>query len=97
MMAHPFMPMTNKILKKLTRAIKDSDHTIKSPDLPDVFETQEPKSTLEINPQRSETNQCDIRTDNRYKSKPSNHKTRIIWEQSVRSMDLHPVESSGKI
>ena len=66
MMAHPFMPMTNEILEKLTRVIKDSDQTIKSPELPTVFETQELNSTLEINPQRSETNQSDIRTDNRY-------------------------------
>ena len=66
MMAHPFMPMTNEMLKKLTRVIKDSDQTIKSPELPAVFETPEPKSILELNPQRPETNQSDIRTDNRY-------------------------------
>jgi hypothetical protein len=66
MMAHPFMPMTTKLLKKLTRINLDSDSTIKSPKLPAVFETQEPKSALEINPQHSETNQSDIRTDNRY-------------------------------
>ena len=65
-MAHPFMPMTNEMLKKLTRVIKDSDQTIKSPELPAVFETQEPKSILELDPQRSETDQSDIRTDNRY-------------------------------
>ena len=66
MMAHPFMPMTNEMLKKLTQVIKDSDQTIKSLELPAVFETQELNSTLEINPQRSETNQSNIRTDNRY-------------------------------
>ncbi len=66
MMAHPFMPMTNEILERITRVIKNSDQTIKSPELPTVFETQELKSTLEINPQPSETNQSDIRTDNRY-------------------------------
>ena len=65
-MAHPFMPMTNEMLKKLTRVIKDSDQTIKSPELPAVFETQELNPTLEINPQRSETNQSNLRTDNRY-------------------------------
>ena len=64
MMAHPFMPMTNEILKKLTRVIEDSDQTIKSPELPTVFETQELNSTLEINPQRSETNQSNLRTNN---------------------------------
>ena len=66
MMAHPFMPMTNEMLKKLTRVIKDSDQTIKSPELPAVFETQELNSTSELNPQRPETNQSNIRTDNRY-------------------------------
>ena len=61
-MAHPFMPMTNEMLKKLTRVIKDSDQTIKSPELPAVFETQELNPTLEIDPQRPETNQSDIST-----------------------------------
>ena len=65
-MAHPFLPMTNEMLKKLSKVIQDSDQTINSPDLPAVFENQEPKSILELNPQRSETNQPDIRTDNRY-------------------------------
>ena len=66
MMAHPFMPMTNEMLKKLTRVIKDSDQTIKSPELPAVFETQELNSTLEINPQHSEADPSNIRTNNRY-------------------------------
>ena len=66
MMAHPFMPMTTELLKNLTRINMDSDQTIKSPALPTVFETQELNSTLELNPQRSETDQSDIRTDNRY-------------------------------
>ena len=66
MMAHPFMPMTNEILEKLTRVIKDSDQTIKSHELPTVFATQELKSILELNPQSSETNQSDIRTNNHY-------------------------------
>jgi hypothetical protein len=63
---HPFLPMTNEFLKKLTRINLDSDQTIKSPKLPAVFETQEPKSILELNPQRSETNQSIPRTNNRY-------------------------------
>jgi hypothetical protein len=58
--------MTNEILKKLTRAIEDSDQTIKSPDLPAVFETQEPKSTLELNLQYAEIDQSDLRADNQY-------------------------------
>ena len=62
MMAHPFMPMTNEILEKLNHISKDSDQTIDSHEFPTVFETQEIKSTLEINPQHSETNQSDIST-----------------------------------
>ena len=65
-MAHPFRPMTTELLKNLTRINMDSDQTIKSHELPAVFETQEPKSISELNPQRSETDQSDIRTDNRY-------------------------------
>jgi hypothetical protein len=65
-MAHPFQPMTTELLKKLTRVNQDSDRTIKSPELPSEFASQETKSTLEFNPQRSETEQSDIRTDNRY-------------------------------
>ena len=66
MMAHPFMPMTNEMLKKLTRDTKDSDRTIQSDELPAVFETQELNSALEVNPQRSEPHRSNIRTDNRY-------------------------------
>ena len=65
-MAHPFLPMTTELLKKLTRVNLDSDSAIKSPDLPAVFETQEPKSILESNPQHSESNQSNLRTNNRY-------------------------------
>ena len=65
-MAHPFLPMTNEMLKKLTRVNLDSDSTDKSPELPTVFETQELKSAIELNPQRSETNQSNLRTNNRY-------------------------------
>ena len=65
-MAHPFQPMTNEILKKLTRVIQDSDQIVNFPDFPAVFVTQEFKSALELQPQHSETNQSDIRADNRY-------------------------------
>jgi hypothetical protein len=54
-MAHPFMPMTNEILKKLTRMMQDYDSTNKSPELPTVFETQEQNSKLELNPQRKKS------------------------------------------
>ena len=66
MMAHPFMPMTTELLKKLTRVNQDLNSTIKSGEYPAVFETQELNSTSELNPQRPETNQSNIRTDNRY-------------------------------
>ncbi len=66
MAAYPFQPMTTKLLKKLTRVNQDLNSTIQSPDLPAVFETQELKSTLESNSQRSETNQSNLRTNNRY-------------------------------
>ena len=65
-MAHPFLPMTNEMLKKLTRVIKDLNSTEKSPESQPVFETQELKSALEINSQRSETNQSNLRTNNHY-------------------------------
>ena len=66
MAAYPFQPMTTKMLRKLTRVNLDSDSTDKSPELPTVFETQELKSAIELNPQRSETNQSNLRTNNRY-------------------------------
>ena len=56
-MAHPFLPMTNEILEKLTRVDRDSNQTINSPDFPAVFASQEFKSILELNPQCSETDQ----------------------------------------
>ena len=65
-MAHPFQPMTNEMLKKLTRVIEDSDQTINCPDLPAVFETQKQKSGLDLNSPRSESNQSNLRTENRY-------------------------------
>ena len=58
--------MTTELLKKLTRVNQDSDSTINCPDLPIVFETQKQKSGLDLNSPRSETNQSNIRTDNRY-------------------------------
>jgi len=51
------MPMTNEMLKKLTRVMQDSNQTINSPDFPAVFASQEFKSILELNPQCSETDQ----------------------------------------
>jgi hypothetical protein len=65
-MAHPFRPMTTELLKNLTRVNQDSNQTINSTELSIVFKTQELRSALEINPQRSEADQSDIRIDNRY-------------------------------
>ena len=64
-MAHPFMPMTNEILKKLTRLTQDSGHTINFPDFPAVCESQEFKSAFNLKPDHSETDQSNLRTDNR--------------------------------
>ena len=63
-MAFPFCPMTDEMLKKLSRAIQDSDQTINSPNLSAVFVSQEFKSILELNPHHVETDQSDISTDN---------------------------------
>jgi hypothetical protein len=54
--AFPFYPMTNEMLKKISRAIRDSDRTINSLDSPAVFETQYLKSILELSSQHSEAN-----------------------------------------
>ena len=64
-MAFPFMPMTDEMLKKLSRIIQDSDQTINFPDLSIVFASQDFKSVLELNPHHLETNQSDPHTNNR--------------------------------
>jgi hypothetical protein len=66
MAPYPFQPMTNEMLKKLTQAIQDSNQTFKSPDYPAEFASQEHKSTLEVNSKPLETNQSNLRTNNRY-------------------------------
>jgi len=66
MAAYPFQPMTTKMLRKLTRVNQDLNSTDKSPESQPVFVSQEHKSTLELNPQRSETNQSDLRTNDHY-------------------------------
>jgi len=65
-MAHPFQPMTNEILKKLTRVIQDSDPTLKYPELPCTLASHELNSAFELNPQHSEIDQSNLRTNNRY-------------------------------
>jgi hypothetical protein len=56
--------MTDEILKRLSRAIEDSNQTINSYDLPTVLVSQKLKSILELIPHTKETNQPDISTDN---------------------------------
>ena len=63
-MAYPFCPMTDKILKKLSRIAQDTDQTINSHDHAAVFVSQELKFILELIPHPTETNQSDISTDN---------------------------------
>ena len=55
-MAHPFLPMTNEILEKLTRMMQDSFSTTKFSEPLFVLATQKTKSTEELNSQNSETN-----------------------------------------
>ena len=62
MMAHPFLPMTTKLLKKLTRDNRESNPPNKSLEISSEFASQNPNSTLESNPQRSETNRSDLPT-----------------------------------
>jgi hypothetical protein len=57
--AFPFMPMTNEMLKKLSRAIEDSDQTINFPDFPAVFVSCEFKFALDLIPSPLETDQTD--------------------------------------
>ena len=65
-MAFPFIPMTDEMLKKLSRIIQDSNQTINSHDLPTVFVSQALKFVLELNPHHIETDQSDIPTHNRF-------------------------------
>ena len=66
MMAHPFLPMTTELLKKLTRVNLDSDSTIKSCEYPIEFASKNLQTAIESNPQHSESNQSNLRTNNRY-------------------------------
>jgi hypothetical protein len=56
-MAHPFCPMTDEILKQLTRMIQDSISTAKFSKPPFVIAIPKTIPTEELNPQNSETNQ----------------------------------------
>ena len=56
-MAHPFLPMTDEILKKLTRMMQDSILTAKFSEPRFVFTIPKIRPTEELNSQNSETNQ----------------------------------------
>jgi len=62
--AFPFMPMSDEMLRKLSRIAQDSNQTINFHDLPAVFVSQGLKSVLEFNQQHIETDQSDISSDN---------------------------------
>ena len=55
-MAHPFLPMTNEMLKKLTRINQESISTAKISEPRFVLAIPKTKSTEELNSQHSETN-----------------------------------------
>jgi hypothetical protein len=56
MMAHPFLPMTNEILEKLTRMVQDSNSTAKFFESQPVLGTETTKSISVTNPSASEEN-----------------------------------------
>jgi len=71
-MAHPFLPMTTELLKKLTRIKRESISVTKFYEQRFVFEIPKIIPTEELNPQGEETNRSYIRTNDRFKSKPIN-------------------------
>jgi len=60
--AYPFMPMTNEVLKKLTRMVRDSISTAKSSDPQLVLESETTKLVSVTNPPASEENQKYLHT-----------------------------------
>jgi hypothetical protein len=64
--AFPFCPMTDEILKKLSKATQDSNQTIDSPKFPAEFASCEFKSVSELNPYPADTDQSDNRNNNQY-------------------------------
>ena len=56
-MAHPFLPMTDEMLKKLTQMMQDSNSTAEFSEPRFVFEISKTRPTKELNSQNSETNQ----------------------------------------
>jgi len=56
-MAHPFLPMTTELLKKLTRVNRESISVTKFYEPLFVFKIPKTRPIEELNPQNSETNQ----------------------------------------
>jgi hypothetical protein len=55
-MAYPFKPMTNEVLKKLSRVIRDSILTAKFSEPRFVLAIPKTRPTEELNSQNTETN-----------------------------------------
>jgi len=70
--AHPFLPMTDEMLKKLTHMVQDSISTPKFYEQRFVIAIPNTITTEDLNPQRSETNQSNLRTNNCFKSNSIN-------------------------
>jgi len=58
--AHPFCPMTDEMLKKLTRMMQDSISTAKFSEPRFALASTNTIPTEELNPQRSETNHAQL-------------------------------------
>ena len=56
-MAHPFLPMTTELLKKMTRVNRESTSAAEFSEPRFVFEIPKTRPTEELNSQNSETNQ----------------------------------------
>lgn len=65
-MPHPFLPMTNEILKKLSNGIKDLILAAKSPEPQLVLVTENAKPITDSNPPSPEIIHRNLRTNNRY-------------------------------
>jgi len=65
-MAHPFLPMTTELLKKLTRINRESISAAEFCEQRFVFKILNVIPAEELNSQKSETNLSNLRTNNRY-------------------------------
>jgi len=65
MMAHPFLPMTTELLKKMTRVDRESISAAEFCEQRFVFKILNVIPAEELNSQISETNQSHLHTNNR--------------------------------